>query len=127
MVCDDGLWCQALLESLAELCESVSIGHLDSLYIRSVVGPDCPIQGVIFEKVEQGATEDDTGEVFTVIGVTKTELDDALKFGSLRLLDRLKSTGQYPRTTLNRTSVAPIPRADVRGAVGEDFVLDLAV
>ena len=78
-------------------------GH--TLDIGPRVEESAPIQGVVFEKLYSSRIDDVTYGVLMTIGVTRDELDYAREHGVGSLLDLLKNSDLYPKTSVARCSI----------------------
>ncbi len=108
-VCDDEEWCLEILTSIGRqsLLEVLNPG--ETLDIAAWTKTDATIQGVVFDEALRthlgtGPRREACG-VLTCIGVTRPELAFALRRGGTALVERLKQSGVYPRTMIQRASV----------------------
>jgi len=98
-------WAEHILYKLSQATveEVFDAGHTAD--ITAWVDGECTIKGLLFAKL---VSFDYGGQPFGAllcVGVTRTELDYALKHGSDDLLGRLKAARAFPVTDLKRASV----------------------
>jgi hypothetical protein len=103
--CDDENWCVEILTNVGRLCLQEIFDPGDTLDIGPWVGQEAALQGVLFEEAFRTNIGGQECGLLRCIGVTKQELDFAVKNGVPSLINRLKRAGIYPHTTSNRKSV----------------------
>ena len=99
--CDDAAWCRDILNKIGRQSLQEIFEPGDTLDIGAWVNADLPIQAVVFEEVLRlkiGALTRERCGLLRCIGVTRPELEFAVKRGTPVLLERLKQAGVYPRT-----------------------------
>lgn len=102
---NENKWAQHILYKLAQASveEVFDAGHTADISVW--VEDGCVIKGLLFTKL---VSFEFGGQLFGALlctGVTRTELDFALEHGSEALMRRLKASGAFPVTDLNRASV----------------------
>jgi hypothetical protein len=111
-VCDEEEWCIDVLTKIGRQSLQEVFQPGDTLDIGAWVKPIARLQGVVFEEafragLKRGKTMEPCG-LLRCIGVTRSELDFALRQGSGALIECLKTSGVYPRTEIGRESI-PLP------------------
>jgi|YelNatPaOPRAMG01_1025707.scaffolds.fasta_scaffold78922_2 hypothetical protein len=109
VVCDDENWAIETLTNIGRQSLQTVFNPGDTLDIGPWVGPSSPLQGVIFEQVLKLELDDPPGKVscglLGCIGITRSELEFAIRFGVEALVEQLKGAGIYPRTMTRRGSI----------------------
>jgi hypothetical protein len=105
IACDDERWVRSVLSDVGRMSLDEAFGHHHTLDIGPLVGPDPPIQGLIFEKVCDAVINGERFNVLRCIGITRSEMEFALKTGAQELIRKLKQAGVYPNTATHRASV----------------------
>ncbi len=106
--CDDENWVRSIVSDIGRMSLEVKFDSGHTLDISPWVGDTANIQGVMFEKLCVTAIEGKFYCILLVIGVTRPELMFAQRFGVPALIERLKGSGIYPSTVLDRESISGI-------------------
>ena len=100
--CDNEEWCLDVLTKIGRQgCEEV-FEPGDTFDIGPWVGPQVPLQGVVFEEALRAVVQQERCGLLRCIGVTRPELGFAVRCGTPALVERLKRAGIYPRTIVRR-------------------------
>lgn len=102
MTCDDQKWAHGILTHLGRMSMANAFGEGHTIDISSVVDAACPIQGLIAEEFTSIVIDRENYGILYFHGVTRPELEFALKAGADTLIARLKQAGIYPRTSISR-------------------------
>lgn len=102
MSCDDQKWAMNMLTKFGRMSfqEIFEDGH--TVDIGEIVGPHCPLQGLVVEEFARILIEGRNYGILRLHGVTRAELEFAMKAGVKRLIENLKEAGIYPRTSIQR-------------------------
>jgi putative acetyltransferase len=114
--CDDAEWCLDVLTNIGRqgLQEGFEAG--DTFDIGPWVGSDAPLQGVIFEDAFHAEVQQERCGLLRCIGVTRHELEFAVRRGTPALVECLQRAGIYPRTLVHRKgSIELISLTKMRG------------
>ena len=103
--CNDEQWVRSNITPLGHASLENTFDHGHSIDIGPWVEPDDVIQGLIFECASTSLIDGKRFGVLRVIGVTRTELDFALRIGVSKLIVALKSAGIYPHTDTRRETL----------------------
>ena len=103
--CDDQAWVRTIVSRIGRASLETVFGPNHTLDIGALVGPEDPIQGVLLEQVCTVEIDQRQFSILRVIGITRPELEFALKSGIANLRDCLTDAGVYPNTIVNRASV----------------------
>jgi hypothetical protein len=103
--CDDEEWVRTIVSEIGRMSLEVALGHGHTLNIGPWVEIDAPLQGVIFEKACDCRVGRDSFGVLRIIGISRSELEFAQEHGTPALLKRLKASGVYPHTLVQRKPV----------------------
>ena len=103
--CDDEQWVRSIVSNIGRMTMETTFGTGHTMDIGPWVGPDAPVQGVVFEEECRCQIEGVPFGVLRVIGVSRPEMEYAQRIGVPSLLERLKAAGIYPRTLTRRPSV----------------------
>ena len=106
--CNDEKWCLDILTNIGHLTLQEIFDPDDTLDIGPWVGVDAPIQGVIFEDAFSTQLKNERCGLLRCIGVTRPELEFAMKHDVPSLVECLKRAEIYPRTIVNRNSSAEL-------------------
>jgi hypothetical protein len=102
MECDDLAWAHDILTKIGQMSLESAFGHGHTLDISQVVGENFPLQGLVAEEFARVTIDGKSYGLLRFHGVTSTELEYAMEFGTDNLLERLKQAGIYPRTSIHR-------------------------
>jgi hypothetical protein len=102
MTCDDERWAHNILTKLAHMSLECVFRQGHTIDISPVVGADCSVQGLVVEEFARVTIEGQPYGILYFHGVTRSELEFAMKVGADTLLERLKQAGIYPRTSIHR-------------------------
>ncbi len=107
--CDDEEWCLNVLNNISRQSLSEVFEPGDTLDIGPWVGSEESIQGVVFEEmlrtlVRDGSRREPCG-LLRCIGITRLELEYAMKHGVPLLVEHLKRAEIHPYTVVHRDSV----------------------
>ena len=75
-----------------------NLGHC----VRQWVSADAPIQGVVFEQAFSAELMGERSGLLRCIGVTRPELEFAMRHRTPALVERLEHSHVYPRTMIHR-------------------------
>lgn len=103
---NDEEWALSILSAVGGMSLEVAFGDGHTLDIGSLVSPDAPLQGVVFEKVVSTRIDQAPYGVLRCIGIQRPEMELAIQEGSGALIERLQRAGVYPRTIAKRLAVA---------------------
>jgi hypothetical protein len=105
--CDDGSWCFNVLTMIGRHALYKVIDPGDTFDIGPLVEPGALIQGVVFEAAIQAKLfrpfRFEPCGVMRCLGVTRPELEFAIRHGTPTLVERLKRAGIYPRIVTRRS------------------------
>jgi hypothetical protein len=102
ITCDDEVWARKILTKIGQMSLESVFEHGHTVDIGRVVGPDCPLQGLVAEEFARVAVDDSGYGILRFHGVTRAELEFAMESGTDELLERLRCAGVYPRTSIHR-------------------------
>jgi hypothetical protein len=102
ITCDDRGWAHMILTKLGQMSLENVFEHGHTVDISRVVPRTCPLKGVIIEEFARVKIRGKGYGILRVHGVTRSELKFAMRFGSDKLLERLKRARIYPRTSPKR-------------------------
>jgi hypothetical protein len=102
MTCDDEAWARKILTKIGQMSLESVFGHGHTVDIGQMVGPDCPLQGLIVEEFARVTVDGRDYGILRFHGVTRSELEFAMESGANELLERLGRAGVYPRTSIHR-------------------------
>ena len=100
--CDDAQWCSDVLTRIGRLGLAELFEPGDTLDIGQWVNVDAPIQGVLFEEAFRTELLGERCGLLRCIGVTRPELQFAIKQGNRALMERLDRAHVYPHTMIHR-------------------------
>jgi hypothetical protein len=100
--CDDEQWCSDVLTKIGRLGLEELFEPGDTLDIGQWVSADAPIQGVLFEEAFCAELLGEHCGLLRCLGVTRLELEFAMKHGSRALIERLERAHIYPQTMIHR-------------------------
>ena len=103
--CDDEQWVRSIVTDIGRMTLEAVFGHGHTMDIGPWVKADAPLQGVVFEKVCTCSIGRESFGVLRVIGVSRGEMEYSHEHGVQALFKRLKASGVYPNTLVNRRSV----------------------
>jgi len=100
--CDDELWCCDILTKIGRLTLLELFEPGDTIDIAQWVSTDAPIQGIVFEEAFSAELMGERCGLLRCIGVTRPELEFAMRHGTPALVERLERSHVYPRTMIHR-------------------------
>ena len=103
--CDDQKWVRSIVSDIGRMTLEIAFGNGHTMDIRAWVGPDDPLQGVVFEEASRCRIEGVPSGVLRVLGVTRPEMEHAQEHGTPALLRKLKAADIYPCTLIRRSSI----------------------
>jgi len=103
ITCDDEGWAREVLSAVGRMSMESVLGHGHTVDIAPVVGPDCPVQGLVIEEFARVPIDARDYGILRFHGVTRPELEFAMSCGADELLERLGVAGIYPRTSVHRS------------------------
>jgi hypothetical protein len=102
MTCDDEAWARKILTKIGQMSLESVFEHGHTVDIGQIVGPDCPLQGLVVEEFASVTVGGRDYGILRFHGVTRSELEFAMESGTNELLERLGRAGVYPRTSIHR-------------------------
>jgi hypothetical protein len=102
MTCDDQDWARKILSNIGHMSIEAAFDHGHTVDIGQIVGPDCPLQGLVVERFARVKIRCRGYGLLRLHGVTRSELEFAMEEGADALLERLQHAGVYPRTSIHR-------------------------
>jgi hypothetical protein len=109
VACNDEHWCLEVLTNIGRQGLQEVFEGGDTLDIGAWVGAAAPLQGVIFEEALFVELRDlpipQTCRLLRCIGVTRREMEFAIRRGTESLIQRLRASGLYPMTNPKRGSL----------------------
>ena len=101
----ESVWAEHVLFKLSQATveEVFDVGHTAD--ISAWLDPSCSIKGLLFTRLVSFDFEGLAFGALLCVGVTRDELEFALKNGSEAVIKRLKAAGIFPVTDIERTSV----------------------
>jgi len=102
MTCDDEAWARRILTKIGQMSLQGVFEHGHTVDIGQIVGPDCPLQGLVVEEFARVTVDGRGYGILRFHGVTRSELGFAMESGTDELLERLVRAGIYPRTSIHR-------------------------
>ena len=103
--CDSEQWVRSTLTALGHATMEFKFGHRHTLDIGVWGDDDAKFQGLLLERESTAKYDGKKYGVMRVIGLTRAELDFAVKKGVPQLITKLKKAGVYPNTLMERESV----------------------
>jgi Suppressor of fused protein (SUFU) len=100
--CDDEQWCSDVLTKIGRLGLEELFEPGDTLDIGQWVSVDAPIQGVVFEEAFCAELQGERCGLLRCIGVTRAELEFAMRHSTPALVERLERAHVYPHTMVHR-------------------------
>jgi len=101
-VCDDTEWCLNILTNIGRQGLQEVFEPGDTFDIGPWVASDAPLQGVVFDEALRVVVQQESCGLLRCIGVTRPEMEFAMRHGTPALVERLKDAGIYPRTVVGR-------------------------
>jgi hypothetical protein len=105
-ICDAKEWCLDVLTKIGRQTLQEVFEPGDTLDIGQWVSPGSPMQGIMFEEALRGELRHflrrERCGLLRCIGITRPELEFAMRYGTAVLVERLKQAGNYPRTIICR-------------------------
>ncbi len=102
MTCDDKAWAHKILTKVAQMSLETVFAHGHTIDIGPVVASDCLVQGLVVEEFARVPIDGRNYGILYFHGVTRSELEFAMEFGTDKLLERLRRAGVYPHTSVRR-------------------------
>ena len=102
MTCDDEQWAHNILTKIGQMSLESAFGQGHTVDIGQVVGPDCPLQGLVAEEFIRVTIDGIGYGILRFHGITRSELTFARECGSEELFERLGRAGIFPRTSIHR-------------------------
>lgn len=102
MTCNDEAWARKILTKIGQMSLDGVFEHGHTVDIGQIVGPDCPLQGLVVEEFARVTVDGRGYGILRFHGVTRSELEFAMESGTDELLERLGRAGIYPRTSIHR-------------------------
>jgi len=103
--CDSEDWCLGAVTNIGKQSLQELFSPGDTLDIGAWVGRENALQGVVFEEVFKTKIGNVQCGLLGCIGITRPELEFAIKEGASSLIERLKRNGIYPHTVSGRKTV----------------------
>lgn len=103
--CDSMQWVRSTITALGHATMELKLGHRHTLDISIWVDDDAKFQGLLLERESTAKFDRKKYGVMRVIGLTRAELDFAVKKGVPQLITKLKKADVYPNTLMERESV----------------------
>ena len=103
--CDDERWARKVLTKIGQMSMESIFENGHTVDISQIVEPACKLKGVVIEEFACVRIEGDSYGIFRCHGVTTSELEFAMRFGTDELLDKLKRVGVYPNTSIHRDTI----------------------
>jgi hypothetical protein len=102
MTCDNEDWARKILTKIGQMSMESLFAQGDTIDIKQIAGPDFPLQGLVVEEFARVAIDGQGYGIFRFHGVTRSELEFAMEFGTDKLLVMLERAGIFPNTSINR-------------------------
>jgi hypothetical protein len=102
ITCDEEAWARKILTKIGQMSLEGVFEHGHTVDIGQIVGPECPLQGLVVEEFTRVTIDGRGYGILRFHGVTRSELEFAMEFGTDELLERLRRAGIYPRTSIHR-------------------------
>ena len=104
--CDNQEWCSKVLTNIGRMGLQELLAPGDTIDIGPWVGRDAALQGVVLEEAFRtelrALHRREPCGVLRCVGVTRPELEFAMRHGAPALLERLKRGGEHPQTLVQR-------------------------
>lgn len=100
MSCDDESWCHSILTAVGRTTFEEVIDDLHTMDIGAWVGADCPIQGLLFQRMYSTCVDEKPFNVLRLYGLTRLQLEWGLRHGSCSLIEQLRAERHFPHVTL---------------------------
>jgi hypothetical protein len=102
MTCDDESWARDILTRFGQMSMDTVFDDGHTVDIGPVVKRRCPVQGLVVEEFARVTIDDSRYAIRQLHGVTRPELEFAMRRGAPVLLQRLRKAGIYPQTSTRR-------------------------
>lgn len=102
ITCDDQSWAREVLTQVGKMSFNTAFEDGHAMDFCEAFGPDFPLAGLVVEEFARASVDDRPCAIYQIHGVTRTELDYAIRFGTKKLLEVFKNAGLYPQTAVNR-------------------------
>jgi len=102
--CDDEEWVRTVVSNVGRMSLETELGHGHTVDIGPLLADDAPIQAVLMTIEEQVEIAGERFAIYRVTGITRQELNYAIKTDSESLLAVLKTHGFFPNTAIDRPS-----------------------
>jgi hypothetical protein len=102
MTCDDEDWARKILTKVGQMSMEGVFAHGHTVDISQIAGADFPLQGLVVEEFARVTIDGHGYGILRFHGVTRSELEFAMEFGTDELLERLGRAGIYPHTSIHR-------------------------
>jgi hypothetical protein len=100
MSCDDETWCRSVLTSLGRMSFEETLDDRHTVDILAWVGANCPIQGLLLERIYAVEVNGESFNVLRVLGLKRNQLTWGLKHGVDDLSEKMQSLKHYPHVRL---------------------------
>ncbi|HTC95225.1 MAG TPA: suppressor of fused domain protein [Terriglobales bacterium] len=101
--CNDEEWVRRVLTKIGQMSLDSTFDHGHTIDISAIEGKGAFLCGVIFEYFSSVEIDSTPYCVLRVHGISAEEMHLAIEKGADALFQRLKKTGIYPNTDVNRT------------------------
>ena len=102
LTCNDEGWARKILTRLAQMSFDSLFGHGHTIDIGPLAAADDPMQGLIVEEFARVPIDGRDYCILRVHGITRSELEFAMRFGAGDVLTGLMRSGLYPNTNVYR-------------------------
>jgi len=102
MMCANEDWAHKILTKIGHMSMESVFAHGDTIDIKQIAGPGFPLQGLVVEEFARVAIDGKGYGIFRFHGVTASELEFAMEFGTDKLLERMERAGIFPHTSIHR-------------------------
>jgi hypothetical protein len=102
--CNDEKWVRNVLTTIGQMSLESRFDHLHTIDISPIGNKRARLQGAILERFATVKIKSHEYSILRVHGVTKDELERAMKNGAESLLEHLKTRGVYLNTDVKRKS-----------------------
>ncbi|MGB6221737.1 suppressor of fused domain protein [Haloferula sp.] len=117
--CDDQSWAREVLTQIGRMSFNTAFEDGHAIDLCEAFGSDFPMAGLLVEEFAKTSVGDRPCGIFRIHGVTRTELDYSIRFGTNKLLEAFKTAGLYPHTTVRqRRSLVEMPQTLLRMPAG---------
>ena len=102
ITCDDEQWAHMILTKIGQMSLENAFGHGHTVDISRVVPRTCALKGLIIEEFARVKIRGKGCGILRVHGITRPELQFAMRFKPEKLLEQLKRARVFPRTSPKR-------------------------